>query len=265
MAKYNSKWNRDTILEDIRDGESQAEFRKRNETAWKRGVMLEIKEDMQKLFTKKMRKSRYSTEDAMIEALKYDSRTEFHDKARWAYKVLDSRDLLASACTHMPKHKTNINTVEIVTNKAKKYTRSGDFKHNDGTAYRYAIKHNILHTICEHMVDGEGTDADMVYLWRIPNTNIYKIGLSSVRLDDERIKRVASAMGVDYEVITMCEVKNAFEVETELHNTYQIVPTTLPKKDGHTEFRILTTSDVNEITYYLENVVGKKVTTKLHQ
>ena len=259
MAKYNSKWNRNTILEDIMDGESQAEFKRRNETAWKRGVLLGLKEEMQKLFTKKMRKSRYSTEDAMSEALKYESRTEFHDKARWAYRVLDSRDLLTIACTHMPEHKTNINTVEIVSNKAKLYNTRIDFKRGDASAYRYAVIHKLLVSICSHMEDGEGTDANMIYLWRIPNTNIYKVGLSSVRLGDERIRRVASTMGVDYEVISMCEVDSAFEVETELHTTYQIVPTTLPKKDGHTEFRILTESDVNEITYYLENVVGKMV------
>ena len=52
----------------------------------------------------------------------------------------------------------------------------------------------------------------------------------------------------------MYDIDNATDTEKVIHNKYQIVPTTFPKKDGHTEFRVLTNADVAEIANYLANI-----------
>jgi len=193
-------------------------------------------------------------------ALTYENKTVFMDNEPTAYSMAAKAEILDEVCSHMPDLRRKW-TVGNLTELALGFDSKNDFKQAHRGAYWSADDLGVLDDICSHM-NRKVTKSNVIYLWGIPNTNIYKIGVTSNHLGTARIVQVANRMGVDYEVVGMYEIENAVEIETELHNTYQIVPTTLPKKDGHTEFRILTTSDVNEITYYLENVVGKKVTTK---
>jgi len=204
-------------------------------------------------------RGRWTKHSAHKEALKYTTKKEFELGSYGAYQYATRNKLINDICSHMGSvfiYWSN----ELAHKEALKYTTKNAFVKGSNGAYQYSLREDILDLVCSHMINGSGiSDNNMVYVWRIPNTNIYKIGVSSLKLRDYRIKAVANKMGIDYEIVGMYEVDDAFEVEDELHNTYQIVPTTLPKKDGHTEFRILTESDVIEITYYLENVVGKKV------
>jgi len=200
--------------------------------------------------------TRWTKATCHTEALKFETRSAFKDSTP-AYYYARNNNLLDEVCSHMTT--PTVWTDATCHAEALKFETRTYFKEGNGGAYNYATRNNITDEVCSHMVDVRTCDGDMVYLWRVPNTNIYKIGVSSVRLGDTRIKDVAKELDKGCEIIGMYEVSNAFEVEAELHSTYQIEPTTLPKVDGHTEFRILGESDVNEITYYLENVVGKKL------
>ena len=92
---------------------------------------------------------------------------------------------------------------------------------------------------------------DIIYLWRIKNTNHVKIGVTSSYLGKKRIQDIASKMSVKYEILGMYNIINARETEQKLHEEYTINPN-LPVCNGHTEFRILNTKEIEEIKRRLE-------------
>ena len=65
------------------------------------------------------------------------------------------------------------------------------------------------------------TDNDCVYIWQLKGERhlgckVYKVGITSHRLEDQRIKDVAKGFGVDYNIIKLAKVKDAKAIETKL-------------------------------------------------
>jgi len=195
-------------------------------------------------------------EAIVAEALKYTTRNKFKKGSIKAYRVARSRGLLDDVCSHM-KHAYTSWTKGMLIEEGLKYTSRKDLEVGSPKAYKAAQARGLLDDVCSHMVKKSTTsDNDTIYLWNVPNTNIYKIGVTSARRGETRIHRVALQHNVDYRIVGMFKIPNALEIEKELHDTYTIVPTTLPsienKVAGYTEFRVLTTKDVNEIVSYCE-------------
>jgi len=104
-----------------------------------------------------------------------------------------------------------------------------------------------------------GTDNNCIYMWRIKDTRICKIGVTSSRLNRKRIDIVSKKLNdiVDYEVIPIIEFKisvdNANDIERILHNKFKIPPIDFPNTDGKTEFRIMSEEDViNALSIVIE-------------
>ena len=247
------RWTHETVAEKAQDFTSKVDFKLAYSGAYKYAR----KHNIWDVVTAHMNNQRiYWTHETVVEeAKKYDTRNDFKFACVGAYQYAHTTGAMDEICSHMDTLQTTW-THTLAGEEALKYTSRTEFRKGSGRAAIYAVAEGIFDEICSHMEIYNYQDSDMVYLWRIPNTNICKIGVSSVRLGDARIRQVANRMGVDYEILTMCNVPNAFEIEVELHNEYQIAPTTLPKTDGHTEFRVLSDANINEITYYLENIVG---------
>jgi hypothetical protein len=93
---------------------------------------------------------------------------------------------------------------------------------------------------------------NVLYIWRVPNTNNYKIGITSDRLEDDRMYIVARGLskGLNYKVIPECvfklKIENALEVEKQLLNKFTLNPYNDMSIDGKTEFRTLTTNELKE-------------------
>lgn len=105
-----------------------------------------------------------------------------------------------------------------------------------------------------------GSDLDLIYIWKILNTNIYKFGVTSSRLGNLRINQVVSSLRKNgyvfsnIEKVVQIKTVSAKEIESYLHNKYKIKPTTLPQEfDGKTEFRILTELEKLEIINYIKD------------
>ncbi len=258
MDNIHTTWTEEKLQFEALKYASKSEFVKNNQSAYKSARKLNVLNKIcSHMPTRKERKEKWTKEMVIIEALKYTTRSEFIASNIALYKKACRNDWLDEVCEHMEPIITKW-TKEMVYIEALNYTTRGNFQKENKGAYLASFRNDWLDEVCEHMSDGLRTDADIVYLWKIPNTNIFKIGITSKRLNKQRIKQVATAMNVDYEILGLFEVNDALKVESELHKTYQIMPTSLPKNDGYTEFRILTSKDVSEIIYYLENVVNRR-------
>lgn len=106
----------------------------------------------------------------------------------------------------------------------------------------------------------KGSDLDLIYIWKITNTNIYKFGVTSSRLGNIRINQVVASLRKNGYVIEGIEkilhlrTNLAKEIESYLHNKYTIKPNILPQEfDGKTEFRVLTELEELEITQYIKD------------
>ena len=101
-------------------------------------------------------------------------------------------------------------------------------------------------TGCPHC-DRIFSDNDTIYIWKAKDCHhhgkqVYKIGITSARLGDERIKHVARKQGIEAEIITLTYVRGqATDIERRLHNLGED-----PKYAGHggTEFRALSESEL---------------------
>jgi hypothetical protein len=137
---------------------------------------------------------------------------------------------------------------ESARQEALKYSIRDDFKRYSGGAHGYAVDAGILDDICRHMKRGyTATDNDAVYIWKaigeyFNGKPVYKIGITSHRLNDRRISQGAAAMGLEYELLILEKVKGkASYIECKLLSMGDD-----PKYigSGATEFRAL---DSNEL------------------
>lgn len=106
-------------------------------------------------------------------------------------------------------------------------------------------------------------DNDCLYVWRLGNTDIYKIGITSLRYGEARIVKVCgnlnSLLGTFYtpEVIYFEKVQNALAIEKHLHKIFNIIPLTHSDLNGKTEFRVLNEEDLLSIRTIIQNYQNK--------
>lgn len=96
-------------------------------------------------------------------------------------------------------------------------------------------------------------DCDVVYLWQLGDSSIYKLGITSERLGLSRIKAVAKARGVPYTLVTYTKVANARGTEAYLLSKltkYRHI--TKDKLDGYTELLELTPPLAAELAEFIE-------------
>ena len=145
-----------------------------------------------------------------------------------------------------------------------------EFKETHGDTYdyskvKYTKSHNKVIITCKEHGDFEqaptqhimgqdcpkcatsASDNDSIYIWKLADTNNYKIGITSSRLGEHRIETVARKMGrVDFTIIIQKKVDGkATDIETLLHKTYKEIPN-LGLFDGSTEFRVLSDPQLQE-------------------
>lgn len=106
-------------------------------------------------------------------------------------------------------------------------------------------------------------DNNCLYVWRLGNTNMYKIGITSLKYGVQRISKVCndlnSLLGTNYsyDIIEYREVKNALEIEKQLHAVFNEVPLIHNKLSGKTEFRVLYGDDLNLVKSMLDEYIAK--------
>jgi hypothetical protein len=100
------------------------------------------------------------------------------------------------------------------------------------------------------------SDNDAIYIWKaigqyFNGEQVYKVGVTSSRLGDLRIKHVAKKIGIEYEIVTLRKVSGSAQaLESKLmdhgfHPGYA-------GHDGATEFRAFTDSDLQSVLDQIE-------------
>lgn len=91
---------------------------------------------------------------------------------------------------------------------------------------------------------------NVIYIWNVPNTDNYKIGITSDRLKNSRLHISARSLSksLGYKVLPDCvfrlKTEYALEVEKQLLREFTTNPYSTLSIDGKTEYRTLTPNDL---------------------
>lgn len=181
-------------------------------------------------------------------AWEYSDRSVFREAELSAYRYCVRHNLIEELTGHMVKNKGLWN-IKTITAEALKYESRDEFQWNSGGAYKAARIKGVLDNVCSHMIPKK-CDDNCLYIWKLVgekwnDVQLYKIGVTSVRLDDVRIKQCAKSGNFEYDIVIMKEVKDARKIEKELLK-YGINPK-LTGFDGATEVRALSDVELDEI------------------
>ena len=187
---------------------------------------------------------KWTDEAIAAEAAKYTTRRAFEKGSQAAYQAARRRGILDQVCAGMTAQRVSW-TEELLFAEAAKYTTRKAFEKGSRAAYSAAQKRGILDQVCADMESGYcSTDNDVVYIWRAVGETfeglpVYKIGITSERLGQQRIKLVAAKAGFRSNLIRWTPLNGkATELEGMLlemgkNPGYEGI-------DGATEFRALT-------------------------
>jgi len=103
---------------------------------------------------------KWNKENCQIEALKYETRTEFQKKSGSAYRKAYNKKWLDDVCSHMiSKRKPNgYWTKEKCQEEALKYSKKSLFSKKSYGSYNNALKNGWLGEICSHMIEYQKPD-----------------------------------------------------------------------------------------------------------
>jgi hypothetical protein len=119
------------------------------------------------------------------------------------------------------------------------------------TQFRGSCGHEWL-ALPTAVMDGSGcptcaprTDNNIIYIWKVVGVkNLYKIGITSDRLGEERIHYVAKVQGMQASIEIIARVENALVLETKLLLLGK--PADHLQGHGRTEFRFLTSAQLKQ-------------------
>lgn len=250
-----TKWTEANLREKLVACSSKAEFRKNygggaERAAIAAGLYLEYFGPDRRVFL--------TDEEVLNIGRQFPTANAFKKGAYATYQVAGRRGLM-SKLTFTPQKESW--TDEKVRAAAAKHTTYADFHENNYAAYQAASIRGILHDLGLVTRTGRYAGAaDIVYVWRVVGKTfngqpVYKIGITSSHLGDERIKRVAREAGFEFEVLFFENVGegNAYRVERMLkrigeHPGYEGI-------DGATEFRALSNQQLEVVLEILINNV----------
>jgi len=155
------------------------------------------------------RRVNVTTDDIMRDALKYTTRSEWQYKSSSFYTIARRRELLEAACAHMDA-KRKLWSTDDVLNDAKNFSSRTEWARNS-KSYVIAQRRGLLKVASSHMKKVDGKDNDAIYIWKAigwtyNGEQVYKVGVTSARLDDVRIKQVTKAADVEAEIVMLAKV-----------------------------------------------------------
>ncbi len=194
---------------------------------------------------------KWTYQTLLVEALKYSTRQDFRKGSPRAADRCIDKGIMDEVCSHMVSGRRLWFKENLIV-EALKYNSRVDFKRGSQTAYNAAKKLGLSDIICSHMVKGNfQSDNDALYVWNVVGTNIYKIGVTSVRLGVCRIVEVANSIGAEYKILKLIGVEDATTLEKTLLSFGKPVEWGDKHFSGMSEFRYLGNDDVEVITSLL--------------
>lgn len=249
------KWTELLLREKLATCSSKAEFRKLyGNGAMKAAAALGLHDE----FFGKDRRVFLSDEEILNIGRQFDTANAFKKGATKVYQVALARGLRKQLVFRPQKESW---TDDKVRTAASQYNTYADFHEGNYAAYQAASIRGILHDL--GLVTRTGRyagKADIVYVWRVVGKTfnghpVYKIGITSSNLGDERVKRVAREAGFEFEILFFENVGegNAYRVERMLKRLG--VSPGYDGIDGATEFRALSNQQLEVVLEILINNV----------
>lgn len=242
-----TRWTHDAILDEIMKYKTRKEF---IDGSWSAYVSaISTHKFMLDIYYGKVENKWCNEFNVISEALKYPTITDFQ-RGNWsAYKSALLK--FPHVLEHLFDSRKTFWTSEMVITELEGFRDRADFKRKKKNAYQYAVKH------CPEILDSHldptrsGKDNDAIYIWKavgqfFNGDQVYKVGVTSHRLGDSRVRDVSKLAGFDYEVVCIVRVKHkATSVEKKLHNLG-----ISPKYQGFagcTEFRAFSENDMEKV------------------
>lgn len=185
------------------------------------------------------------------EALKYTNRRAFALGSKTAYNLAGIRGIRDAICAHMSRPVVHNKrwTEDSITAVAKACTTRKEFHKKFGCAWRVAQSLGVDSGLLDHLPYNTPSDEDCIYLWKASGVffaglPVYKVGVTSARLNQERIAVCSKASGFTAELVFIVWTgkENARKLEKDFLACG--VNPGFEGFDGATEFRALDDSDV---------------------
>ena len=262
----------DALVEIVNQYNRLSDFTKKEPSAYnaikKRGLMDDLCSHMER------DRIQWTHDLVEKEALKYKTRDEFRKSSPGAYGYANNpkNNILDLVCSHMEEKKKPAGywTPEKVREEALKYKSRSAFIKNSYQAYQKSQEYGIFEDICEHM-RRQKKEHNVFYFYQIPNSNVYKIGISNTQDVEKRIKTVYSQFSNDNPTVVniftgdaASDVEKHFKVifknqNLSLDDFFElgVIDDSSPemaikKIDGRTEFFRLSERDVQNIMNYTQ-------------
>ena len=185
--------------------------------------------------------SRAAVEQA---AAQCQEKIEFREKFSGAYAAAFKDGYLDEVTAHMSLRQVSWD-YEKVKAEAQKYEVKDHFIRACAGGAKWAKRHGFFDEICFHMVPQARSDFDAVYLWKLRDFgDVYKVGVTSHRLGDARIKFVSAMSGYDVEYYFVVKSDRACEIETQMLKLGR--PFHGVSCSGMTEFREFTPQELSQ-------------------
>jgi hypothetical protein len=156
---------------------------------------------------------KWTIELCQVEALKYETRTEFYRGNRSGYDYAYKNKILDVVCSHTPNPKKNRWTFILCQEEALKYNTLSDFIFGSSPAYQFALRNKHLDKICDHMIKVGNLYSRCIYACEFPDNHVY-IGLTynidkRMKLrecnDTDTVTEYKNITGLDYNVIQLTD------------------------------------------------------------
>jgi hypothetical protein len=152
---------------------------------------------------------KWTDDDLIADAARFSSRKEWARGSKSAYNAASRRNLLDVCCAGMRNRFTW--TTEALIEDAIRFSSRGEWQRESSSAYSIALTRNLMDVCCAHMIEGLRSDNDAIYIWKAigwtyNGEQVYKVGVTSARLDDVRIKQVTKAADVEAEIVMLAKV-----------------------------------------------------------
>lgn len=145
-------------------------------------------------------------------AAQYQTKTQFKEAHPGMYKRAWRKGWLDEVCAHMGDARKKW-TREKILEAALRYQTRSDFMTHDPRAYHAARYRGWLDHVCQHMYPTE----DVLYLCRVTDTNIFKIGVTSQHLGLARIETLSKKCQKPLELVLYVPFSQRIrDLETEL-------------------------------------------------
>lgn len=190
--------------------------------------------------------NKHTRESLLAAAKRFSGRHEWEKGDRLTYMAARYRgeEFMDECCAHMqPAFRW---TKELCMEVTAGVVNVAQWQRVSNGSYKAAVENGWYEDCTAHFEDSKyGTDADVVYVWRVSGTDLHKIGLTGDKMGEERIRLCGRDNGMDPRIVFMLKVPDARAVEKQLLEL-GTTPELDSSIDGYTEFRRLTDADLGK-------------------